>query len=209
MSTAESNDPIRSRVAANVRMHRQARRLTLEELSSRCAEIAGLEISAAALLRVEQAKRGVEAGDLVGLALALTVSVPDLLAPSVDDEHDDVPVGAGTQLPVSDYLAVIGTPGHAGTAGQAVGEAVVIPADQLRAIASAFAAVGVAAGEAARQFSLVTGNGTTFQALAAAAGDHASPAGRNSARLRQVGYTTEQLRDRFGPSAALAEAAAE
>jgi transcriptional regulator with XRE-family HTH domain len=207
MSATFSDDPVRARVATNVRMHRHARRLTLEELSERCASGAGLVISAAALLRVEQGKRGVEAGDLVGLAVALRVAVPDLLAPSVDEGLDDVRVGEARTMPQDEYLGVIGAQGHVGPGAASDGaDAVVVPTEQMAAIAAAMAAVGAAAGEAARQFSLVTTSTTSLHAIATAAGGHARRPGRSSAQLRQAGFTTEQLRDRFGPSVAFANA---
>jgi transcriptional regulator with XRE-family HTH domain len=188
-------------------MHRHARRLTLEELSERCTTQAGLSISAAALLRVEQGKRGVEAGDLVALAMALQVTVPELLAPSVDEGLDEILVGDGHPLTQDDYLGVIGAKSHAAHASVADGaDAVVLPAEQFEAIVAAFAAVGAAAGEAARQFSVVTNNGTSLHAIATAAGGHARRPGGSGAQLRQAGFTTEQLRDRFGPSTALADA---
>jgi transcriptional regulator with XRE-family HTH domain len=207
MQSTVSDDPVRLRVATNVRMQRHARRLTLEDLSQLCADRVGLQISAAALLRVEQGQRGIEAGDLVGLAMALQVAVPDLLAPSVDEGLDDVLVGEGQALPQDDYLGVIGASGHAGPGAVADGaDAVVVPAEQMAAITAAFAAVGVAAGEAARQFELVVGNATSLQAIVTAAGGHAHRPGRVSAQLRQAGFTTEQLRDRFGPSTTMVDA---
>ncbi|MDQ1286520.1 MAG: hypothetical protein QG622_85 [Actinomycetota bacterium] len=201
MATTNTEDPVRTRVAANVRMYRQARRLTLEDLAAQCESVAGLGISAAALLRVEQGKRGVEAGDLIALALALRVGVPDLLAPTFDESQADVTIGDGTTVAPTEYLRLISTLDHvAGSSGQSSGEeAVLVPAPQMQAIASAFAAVGAAAGEAARQFSLITTTGTSLQALAATAGEHARPFGQVSSRLREAGFTTEQLRDRFGP----------
>jgi transcriptional regulator with XRE-family HTH domain len=205
MQSTVSDDLVRTRVATNVRMHRHARRLTLEELSERCAAAAGLSISAAALLRVEQGKRGVEVGDLVGLALALGIAVPELLAPSVDEGLGDVAVGDGRLLPQDEYLGVIGARGHVRPGMTDGADAVVVPAEQLAAVASAFAAVGAAAGEAARQFELVTTNATSLHAIATAAGGHANRPGRGSAQLRQAGFTTEQLRDRFGPSTTLTE----
>lgn len=183
-------------------MYRQARRLTLEELSERLDEVAGVQISAAALLRVEQGKRGVEAGDLVALALALQVGVAGLLAPSGDEPGDEVLVGAKA-VARHDYLGVISAAGGAGDTDAAT-EAVIVPTEQMQAIASAFAAVGAAAGEAARQFSMITSSATTLQTIAAT-GHPRSGAASSVRLLRQAGYTTEQLRDRFGPGASLGE----
>ena len=166
MELTHSDDAARRRVATNVRLYRQARRLTLEELSARCATEAGLPISAAALLLVEQGKRGVEAGDLVGLAVALEIRVPDLLSPSVDEGQDDVQIGEARTMSQPDYLGVIGAPGRVGT-----------------------------------------GNAASLRAIATAAGEDARRPGRTSAALRQAGFTTEQLRDRFGPPVAFADTA--
>jgi len=198
------------RVAANVRLYRQTRRLTLEELSERLGSVTGTAISAAALLRVEQGKRGVEAGDLVALALTLKVAVADLLVPGSDEATpaggpagagDDVAVSAGKAVARADYLDVIGLGAPAVPGTDATTEAVIVPVEQMEAIASAFAAVGAAAGEAARQFTLVTSNAATLATIAA--GGHPRAAHGSSMRLlRQAGYTTEQLRDRFGPDAA-------
>jgi hypothetical protein len=140
-----ATDPVRARVAANLRAFRQARSLGTEELAERCASASGRPFAAADLQAAEDGERGVEAGELVTLAIALGVAVPDLLSPTADEGPDTaVPVGPGIAVERADYVDAIG--------------------------------------------------------VRRPAGADAAPASVK-ARLREAGWTTEQLRDRFGPPA--------
>jgi hypothetical protein len=155
------DDPVRARVAANIRRHRQASALSVEQLSRRCEELAGVTLPAPELAGVELAERGLETTGLVAVALGLGVSVPDLLAPfDVEGRAGetalvkaDVEVGPNHRISRAEYMGGIGG----------------------SAVPNTFA---VSAGR---------------------------PARAATARLRELGHTTEQLRDRFGPRSSVGE----
>lgn len=82
--------PASARVAENVRVLREARKLSLREVSERMEEL-GRRMIGSGVQKVEQGGRRVDADDLVALSLALDVTPNRLLLPgSAGDEEVEI-----------------------------------------------------------------------------------------------------------------------
>jgi transcriptional regulator with XRE-family HTH domain len=80
---AVQKGPVADRIAENVKVLRQRRRLSHRELSQRLTEV-GRRILPSGLVKIEDGSRRVDVDDLVALALALRVPLPRLLLPGTD-----------------------------------------------------------------------------------------------------------------------------
>jgi len=96
MENAESQRPVAARVAANVRMLRNERRLDLADVSETMTAL-GRPLSLNGLSKVERGKRGIDVDDLLALALALDVSpLRLLLTPEAGEDQVALTAQVGT-----------------------------------------------------------------------------------------------------------------
>ena len=79
--------PTGERVAANIAALRKHKKLSQCEVAKR-AELAGRNLPASAISKIEKLDRRLDIDDLIVLALALGVSPAELLAPLPGDEED-------------------------------------------------------------------------------------------------------------------------
>src|SRR3954453_2531640 len=84
MGTKEKTTGLR--LARNVKQLREDRKLTIRDLAGKMTEDLGRKILPSGVVKIEKGERGVDADDLVALALALAVT-PNrlLLTPDVED----------------------------------------------------------------------------------------------------------------------------
>ncbi len=102
-------NPLRRRVGANIRAYRRARGYTLDQLATICADDFGWPLKPDQVMRIEQGKRGAEAGDLVNLALALQCTIPDLLGQTVGENLQlSINTASGHTVARTLYYALIG-----------------------------------------------------------------------------------------------------
>lgn len=97
-------------LAANIRRIRGGQGLTYAALSRRLAET-GRQLPPLSLRRIETGRRRVDYDDLLCLALALRVTVVDLMVPSTTPDDGPWPVTPTTRLPAGRVRAwVAGQP---------------------------------------------------------------------------------------------------
>lgn len=94
-------ETVRDYVAANVKRVREARNLTVRALSQRLGDL-GHPLLPSGITKIEQGERGVDAVDLVALAVALRVNPNALLLP---DRAGDDPVALTSSTHVPGWAA--------------------------------------------------------------------------------------------------------